>query len=202
MSDSQRIILVAYDDLLCMGDRETNSIPFYVSEDLKLFKKRTQYSPVIMGRKTYESIPDKFRPLSNRCNIVLSRKYNKEISGKTMSFPKMIVERTEKNPFTYAIGCGDFEDAFMLANVYYNFLDEQKVEHENKNVYIAGGLEIYKKALKENVVDKVIASEIPGCHKGNIYFPNLDDSKEWREDACSSHDTFKVIEYVKNTETT
>tara|TARA_Y100000310_G_scaffold344356_1_gene456710 strand:+ start:7280 stop:7762 length:483 start_codon:yes stop_codon:yes gene_type:complete len=47
-------------------------IPWYLPEDLRRFKEITLNHPVIMGRKTYESIPKKFRPLPQRKNIVLS----------------------------------------------------------------------------------------------------------------------------------
>ena len=48
-----------------------NKIPWYVPEDLKNFSKITKHSIVIMGRKTYDSLPT--GPLPNRINIVLSR---------------------------------------------------------------------------------------------------------------------------------
>lgn len=44
-----------------------------IPEDMKRFKELTMGHPVIMGRKTYESIPEKFRPLSGRENFVFSR---------------------------------------------------------------------------------------------------------------------------------
>ena len=47
-------------------------LPWHLSEDLKLFKKRTLDHPIIMGRATFESLP-KQRPLPRRRNIVLSR---------------------------------------------------------------------------------------------------------------------------------
>ncbi|MFC3152452.1 dihydrofolate reductase [Litoribrevibacter euphylliae] len=47
-----------------------NKLPWYLPEDLKYFKKVTMGKPIIMGRKTYESIG---RPLPGRPNIVLSR---------------------------------------------------------------------------------------------------------------------------------
>jgi dihydrofolate reductase len=50
-----------------------NSLPWHIREDLKNFKELTTGNVVIMGRKTYESLPQKFRPLPNRHNIVLSR---------------------------------------------------------------------------------------------------------------------------------
>lgn len=48
-----------------------NKLPWYLPEDLKYFKKVTMGKPIIMGRKTYESIG---RPLPGRPNIILSRK--------------------------------------------------------------------------------------------------------------------------------
>jgi|ETNmetMinimDraft_26_1059896.scaffolds.fasta_scaffold13001_2 dihydrofolate reductase len=47
-------------------------IPWHIPEDLKRFKELTLNHPVIMGRKTYESLPKKFCPLPQRKNIVLS----------------------------------------------------------------------------------------------------------------------------------
>ncbi len=47
-----------------------NDLPWHISEDLMNFKKLTLNKPIIMGRKTWESLP--FKPLPNRRNIVLS----------------------------------------------------------------------------------------------------------------------------------
>lgn len=41
--------------------------------DLKRFQRLTLNKPIIMGRKTYESLPEKFRPLKNRFNVVVTR---------------------------------------------------------------------------------------------------------------------------------
>ena len=48
-------------------------LPWKLSADLKRFKEITTGHTVVMGRKTWESIPEKFRPLPNRKNIVLTR---------------------------------------------------------------------------------------------------------------------------------
>lgn len=47
-------------------------LPWHLPSDMKHFKELTTGGTVIMGRKTYESIPEKFRPLPGRRNIVLS----------------------------------------------------------------------------------------------------------------------------------
>ena len=49
-----------------------NQLPWHIPEELKSFKELTTNQIVIMGRKTYDSLPSKFRPLPNRHNIVLS----------------------------------------------------------------------------------------------------------------------------------
>jgi dihydrofolate reductase len=53
---------------------KNNKIPWYIPEDLKHFKKITLNSIVVMGRKTFESLPN--GPLPNRMNIVLTRTPN------------------------------------------------------------------------------------------------------------------------------
>ena len=52
------------------GIGKNGKLPWQISEDLKNFKKITSGFPVIMGRKTWNSLP--FKPLPNRRNIVLS----------------------------------------------------------------------------------------------------------------------------------
>ena len=54
------------------GIGKNGKLPWHISEDLQNFKKITSGSPIIMGRKTWESLP--FKPLPNRRNIVLSSK--------------------------------------------------------------------------------------------------------------------------------
>ncbi|MET4003234.1 MULTISPECIES: dihydrofolate reductase [Arthrobacter] len=49
-------------------------MPWHLPEDLAHFKRVTLGHPVVMGRKTWESFPDKFRPLPDRTNIVVTRR--------------------------------------------------------------------------------------------------------------------------------
>ena len=50
-----------------------NQLLWQLPEDMKHFRETTRGKPVIMGRKTWESLPDAFRPLPGRKNIVVSR---------------------------------------------------------------------------------------------------------------------------------
>lgn len=49
------------------------TIPWHLPEDMAHFKQQTLGAPVIMGRKTWDSLPPRFRPLPGRQNIVITR---------------------------------------------------------------------------------------------------------------------------------
>ncbi|MCF8324282.1 MAG: dihydrofolate reductase [Leadbetterella sp.] len=69
-------IIVAVAENSVIG--KDNQLLWRLSEDLKLFKKRTTDHAIIMGRKTFDSIG---KPLPNRLNIVISRSKDLEIEG-------------------------------------------------------------------------------------------------------------------------
>ncbi len=99
------------------GIGKGGKLPWNIPEDLKRFREITAGHPVIMGRKTWESIPPKFRPLPNRENIVITRNPEYEAD-----------EATVLTSLESAIECA------------------KKLEG-GENVFIIGGGEIYKQAL-------------------------------------------------------
>ena len=58
-----------------------NTLPWHLPEDLAHFKQTTLGQPVVMGRKTWESLPPKFRPLPGRTNIVVTRQTDWQAVG-------------------------------------------------------------------------------------------------------------------------
>ena len=56
-------------------------MPWHVPEDLAHFKETTNGTPVIMGRKTWDSLPERFRPLPGRDNIVITRQQDWTADG-------------------------------------------------------------------------------------------------------------------------
>ena len=50
-----------------------NRLPWHLPGDMRHFRETTRGRPVLMGRKTWESLPEKFRPLPGRRNIVVTR---------------------------------------------------------------------------------------------------------------------------------
>jgi len=56
-------------------------MPWHLPEDLAHFKRVTLGQPVIMGRKTWDSLPERFRPLPGRINIVITRQSEWQAPG-------------------------------------------------------------------------------------------------------------------------
>lgn len=61
-----------------------NGMPWHIPEDFKFFKAATMNAPVIMGRKTWQSLPPASQPLKGRTNIVISRDADFEAPGATV----------------------------------------------------------------------------------------------------------------------
>lgn len=62
------------------GIAKNGKLLFHIKKDLKRFKEITEGRVVVMGRKTFESLPGK-KPLSNRTNIIVTRNKNYKVDG-------------------------------------------------------------------------------------------------------------------------
>ena len=58
-----------------------NDLPWHLPDDMQFFKDTTKGHHILMGRKNFESIPMKFRPLPNRVNIVVTRQADYNADG-------------------------------------------------------------------------------------------------------------------------
>ena len=56
-------------------------MPWHLTEDLKHFREVTGSDPVVMGRRTWESLPERYRPLPGRANIVVTRQEGWDAPG-------------------------------------------------------------------------------------------------------------------------
>ncbi len=103
-----------------------NKIPWRLPRDMEYFKQRTSYADenktpvVIMGRKTFDSIPKKFKPLPGRHNIVITR--NKDIektSGVTYvnSLEQAMSEARKITSHTYIIGGAEIYKQALESNI-------------------------------------------------------------------------------------
>lgn len=84
------------------------SIPWDIPKDLKYFKELTEGNTVIMGRKTYESLPKDKKPLPNRINIVITRDINFTANGcMVVGSLEEAILKIDNRKDTFIIGGGE-----------------------------------------------------------------------------------------------
>ena len=76
---TQVSLIVAMDKNHGIG--KNNDLMWHLPRDMKFFKSTTENHVVIMGRKNYDSIPEKYRPLSSRENVIITRNPDFKASG-------------------------------------------------------------------------------------------------------------------------
>ena len=144
-------IIVATD--LGNGIGKGNTLPWNFPEDLKNFKQITTQAPegkinaVIMGRKTWESIPEKFRPLPNRINVVLS--------SQELQLP---------------------ENVFLSKSLNKSLDLLSKKENINK-IFIIGGAQLYNEAINHPNFNELYLTKINKTYDCDTFFPKINLSQ-------------------------
>ncbi len=138
-------LIVALSENLVIG--KDNKLPWHISEDLKRFKEVTKGHPVIMGRKTFESIG---RPLPGRLNIVITRNSGWKQEGVEVvsSLDEAIKLAKQKDTEEiFVIGGGQiFEEAIKLADKLYLTIVHENIEGDT---YFPDYSEFKKEVFKE-----------------------------------------------------
>lgn len=136
----------------CIG--KDNDLPWHIPEDLKRFKALTLGKPVIMGRKTFQSIFDRLgKPLPGRTNIVISRS-GFEHEG--------------------VVSCSDLRDAIETAK-------QIAAEQSHDEIIIGGGAQIYEQALE--FCDYIHLTQVHQNVDGDAFFPDIETSI-WDDKQC------------------
>lgn len=109
---------------------KNNKLAWNLPDDMKYFSNMTRNHAVIMGRKNWESIPNNYRPLPNRKNIVVTRNNNFRDKGAIVvnSIKKAIEEsRVSEDEEIFIIGGGeiyklgfDYVDKLYITEIYAN----------------------------------------------------------------------------------
>jgi len=97
-----------------------NDLIWHLPVDMKFFKDKTANHHVIMGRKNFESIPHKFRPLPNRTNIIVTR--NKEYQAENCIVTNDLIDainisKSNNEKETFIIGGGEIYKLALELNV-------------------------------------------------------------------------------------
>jgi dihydrofolate reductase len=122
-------LIVAMD--LERGIGKNNDLMWHLPADMKFFKETTLDQIVVMGRKNYDSIPERFRPLPGRENVVLTRDENFQAEGcKVFHSMESCLEayKNEVERTVFIIGGGEIYRLALDANV----VDEMYITHVNK----------------------------------------------------------------------
>ena len=98
-----------------------NDLPWDLPDDMKFFKEKTKNKHIILGRKNYESIPEKYRPLPNRTNIVLTKnkKYKAEGCILLNNFNKALDFSKKENNLFIIGGSEIYELGIKVADIMY-----------------------------------------------------------------------------------
>jgi dihydrofolate reductase len=135
------------------------TLPWRLKTDLARFKAITLFKPVIMGRKTWESLPK--RPLPGRLNIVLTR------DG---SYP-------DEKIAAGAVVCERFEEATQIAR-------EQAEEDGAEEVCVIGGADLFALALPK--AKRIYLTEVDADVEGDVFMPPIDETG-WTEVSREAH---------------
>lgn len=171
------IVAVAEDGAIGMK----NNLLWHISEDLKYFKATTLGNPVIMGRKTFESIG---RPLPGRRNII--------VSHQKFPLPEVAKFKKDGTPSNTSVElANDFEKLAGYA------------QHSDNEFFVIGGGSIYKAFFK--FADRLYITKIYSHKDGaDTFFPEI-KMTEWSEVNKSPlmHDVennidFQFITYQKH----
>lgn len=112
-------LIVAMDKHRGVG--KNNDLPWHLPADMRFFKETSTGHVVVMGRKNYESIPERFRPLPNRENAVLTRNKAYQAPGSTIFHSLEACLENYKNEterIIYIIGGGEiFKQALDIGVV-------------------------------------------------------------------------------------
>lgn len=113
-------IIVATSTNFVIG--KNNDLPWHLPTDMKYFKDTTKGHVVVMGRKCWESIPEKFRPLPNRKNVVMTRDSNYVANGAIVShdLEQILTSHENSHEQVFIIGGAElYKEAFKYAHRLY-----------------------------------------------------------------------------------
>lgn len=195
----EKSIIVAIADNNAIG--RNNELLWHISEDLKFFKRTTLGCPVIMGRKTFESIG---RPLPKRLNILVSRSGYEAPEGvrvvasleEAFDLAGVEILRSAQNDKESAQN-----DKEPAQNDKHNVMPSE-VETSASRVFVIGGGQIYAQAISQ--VDSMVITHVHTViEDADTFFPAIDPSvwvaaerSELQTDPETGY-TFEFVKYVK-----
>lgn len=163
-------IIAAIDEKRGLG--KNNKMVWHIPDELKRFKKITTPHPIIVGRKTFESIG---KVLPGRKNIIITR-----------------------NPLMYDISIYDTLNLLAVGSIE-DAIDKAKHTVGSDEIFIIGGGQIFKEALEKNLVDKLYLTILEGDYNADTFFPDYSNFKIISEENGQSGEyKYKFVNLEKN----
>lgn len=149
---------------------QNGKIPWHIPEDFAHFKKITTGHPVIMGRKTFESIG---KPLPGRTNIIITRNTGYQAADCIVvdSIEKAI-EEAKKHPASSRLSGG------------------QAAGKDQEEIFVIGGGEIYKQAMP--YIDKLYLTVVKGSFVADTFFPDYKEFSQIIKQTESKFENYEV----------
>ena len=160
-----------YSHICAMDQNHTigknNQLPWDISADLKFFKEKTLKKIVLMGRKTFESLPR--RPLPHRLNIVISRNTHYTVPEKVLL-------------------CHSLKSAYTLC-------EKMKDSSYGNEVFIIGGEQIYRQSFAQ--ITFIYLTLIHQKYEGDSFYPQIpeDQFQLIHKESHSGHPPFSFLTY-------
>lgn len=160
-------IIAAMDESRGIG--KNNGLPWHISADLKHFAASTKGGTVIMGRKTWDSLPSAYRPLKERLNIVVSRS--------ELSLPEGV----------------------LLAHSLDEALELAEQHGGDRKAFVIGGATLYAEAITHAACNELMLTELEGHADCDVFFPEIPADflmKEMSEKMEENGFTFRFVRYL------
>ena len=174
-------IIVAMDEKQGIG--KAGVLPWHLPGELKYFKEITtattdpdKQNVVIMGRKTWDSLPEKFRPLPQRINVVVSRNL------------QLVLPRGVEHAL----------DLIDILTVLQNSSWEQRYE----SVFVIGGAQLYQEAVKLGACHMLFVTHVLKTFDCDAFFPPFKERFS-KKNVSSLHNEkglqYLFVQYTKET---
>ena len=143
--------------IACMNRKQVigknGKLLYRIDNDINNFARMTKHNGVvIMGRKTFESLPNG-EPLKDRINIILTTSRDFGVSGE----------------YDNVYIANSIDDVIELCNAFFS----------DKELFVIGGGEIYRQFMERNLVNELRLTIVEDDNGGDTFFPEFDE-KEWR----------------------
>ncbi len=153
-------IIAAIDEKRGLG--KNNDLLFKIPEDMKRLREITTGHPLVMGRRTFESLG---RLLPNRSHIVMTRDTEK-------------IKEIPYDPDAIVIS---LEDGIEIA----------KKSPGGEEIFIFGGGQVFKEAIEKSLVDRLYLTIVEGDYGADVFFPNYPEFTKVIEEVDRESDGYK-----------